>query len=178
MAKLSLQFHADRSEVLTWVATWAHEMNLFLVMEVFSPEYQVKPVDKSRIGEFFPASDVVSRVSLSLGEIDTDATSALDFLRRNPGVLVVSIGAQTEEMLRESTIAAMTDDGPSMVAWKVIRNKAKALMRTGAVSVLNPVSGTRQCLKSHYYSEGAQELAGRGVRMLASAGWNEFEFDS
>jgi len=178
MAKLSLQFHADRSEVLTWVATWAHEMNLFLAMEAFSPEYQVKPVDESRIGEAFPASCVVDRVSLSLGTIDTNATSALDFMRRNPGMLVVSIGAQADEILRESTISAMTDDGPSIVAWKIIRNKAKALMRTGAVSVLNPASGARQSLKSHYYSQGAQELAARGVRMLASAGWNEFEFDS
>ena len=177
MAKLSLQFHADPGEVFTWVAVWAHEMDLFLAVEAFAPEYRVEPVDKAQVGERWAAFGVVSRVSLSIVPIDTGATSALDFLRRNPDILVVSIGANTDGVLRESTIAAMTDDTPSLVTWKAIRSKAKALMRTGAVGVLNPASGVRQSVKSHYYSYGAQELARRGVRMLAAAGWNEFEFD-
>lgn len=177
MVKLSLQFHADKDEMAFWIAGWAREMHLFLALELFAPKYRVELIDRERLGESLRTCEV-DRLSLSLAAIDADATSALDFLQRNPDVLIVSFGSQTVDSRSESTIAAMTNDEQSLAAWKAIRNKAKASMHHDGVSVVNPASGARQRLKSHYYSERAQELSRRGVRLLASVGWSEYEFDS
>ena len=44
--------------------------------------------------------------------------------------------------------------------------------------MVNPLSNARHEYKYHYYTEGAMRLASHGVRMLACAGWNEYEFSS
>lgn len=177
MAKMVLQFHACRDEVFSWVTAWAQQMDLFVALESFAPEYQVKPVDFGQSNERMQVSREVSRLSLNLRPIDLKVTSSLDFLRRNPDMLTVSLGGQTDDSLRESALAAMTNDQPSLAAWKAIRNKAKASMHSDGVSVINPVLKVRQSVKSHYYSQGAHELARLGIRMLAAAGWNEYKID-
>lgn len=177
MVKLSLQFHACRSEVAAWVASWAQEMELFVAQEFFVDDYRAELVNREQLTEGLSISNAVGRLSLSLYVIDPAAISSLDYMRRNPHVLTVSLGAQSDVWLRESALAAMTDDEPSLAAWKAIRTKAKRSMYSGA-SVVSPISNERLRLTSHYYSQGARELAALGVLMLASAGWNEYRFDS
>lgn len=177
MTKMSIQFHADRDEIASWIAGWVQEFGLAVTAEWFVPKYSVRSCDMSRIAAANGALSDVSRVSLGLAPINLEAASSLDFLRANPSVLTISLGMQSQSEIRESALSAMTDDGESLKIWRAIGTKAKASMFSGS-TVINPLTGAEQRAKGHYYSSGAREMAKRGVRLLASAGWNEYRLDN
>jgi hypothetical protein len=121
-------------------------------------------------------SSDISRISLSLVPMDLSVGSALDFMRANPSVLTVSLGMQSQAELREAALSAMTDDSESIKTWRAIRAKLKGSLLSGS-TVVNPITGAGQRATGHYYSAGAREMTKRGVRLLASAGWNEYRLD-
>jgi hypothetical protein len=57
--------------------------------------------------------------------------------------------------------------------WRSIVRNAKARMHVGA-TLRTPVAQAE--LPFHRHTPGAHELATRGVRMLAAAGWGEYLF--
>ncbi|MEU3621371.1 hypothetical protein [Amycolatopsis coloradensis] len=152
-------------------------MDLHVALESFAPEYRVETVGLERLSAGLPDSREVDRLSLSLHSIDSSAVSSFDFMQRNPDVLVISPGSRSEDFLRESDMAVMTDDASSLATWKTVMKKARGLMIRGNVSIFNPVLDMQGYPKKGYYSAAARELAKSGTRMLASAGWNEYKID-
>jgi hypothetical protein len=176
MAKISLQFHGDPTELQELAATWAREFNLNMAVEQFFPDYRAIPVVDADLGTV-PDSLKVRRVSFGLEPLDVGASSAHDFMARNPHSLTLTLETPTSEGLRQSALGAMTEDEESLRTWRRVIRKAKASMHKGA-SVVNPHSGARQQVKDHYYTDGAWRLArSGGIKMLAAAGWNRFEFN-
>lgn len=176
MTKISIQFHACRDEIATWVAGWAQEFGLAVAVESFFPKCSARLCSIGGLAAELDGSSDISRVSLGLVPMDFSAASALDFMRANPNVLTVSLGMQSQAELREAALSAMTDDSESIRIWRAIRVRLKGSLLSGS-TVVNPISGAGQRAKGHYYSAGAPELAKRGVRLLAPAGWNEYRLD-
>jgi len=175
MPKTSIQFHTDPDEAADLAARWARDHNLVIVVEQFFPEYRVRMADDDRVAHdgSFRRFD---RVSLCRGVVDLSAASAHDFVTRNPGCLFFSIGPRDGEGLRESLLGGATDDRETFDVWKRLIKAAKAEMHLGA-TVRNPYSEARDSAPRHLHTKGAHDLAKRGVKMLAAAGWNEFVFD-
>lgn len=174
MVMISLQFHGDAAELLALAETWAREFNLNMAVEQLFPDYRAIPVADADL-RTVPDSLKVRRVSFGLEPLDVGASTAQDFMARNPDSLTLMLGTPSFEGLRQSALGAVTDDETSLRTWRRVMRKAKASMHKGA-SVVNPRSGARQHVKDHYYTDGAWRLARSGVKMLAAAGWNRFEF--
>ncbi|WP_194892482.1 hypothetical protein [Catenulispora pinisilvae] len=162
MTKLSLQFHADRDEILAAVRRWAEQSGLTVVEESFSPVYQVRLADRAGIRD--DADFPLSRISLSTRPVDLRVSSSLAYLRGNPDVLTITLGEQSGQVLRESALAAMTDDAESLAVWKRLRNDLRKTLRKGA-SVENVMTGAQSRKDAHLYSAGAKKLADGGVNI-------------
>ena len=176
MTKVSIRFHADRGEIASWIAGWVQEFGLVVAVESFVPKYNARSCGIGGLAAELGGSFDIDRVSLNLVPMDLSAVSSLDFVRANPNILTISLGMQSQAELRESALSAMTDDSESIKVWRAVRAKAKGSMLSGS-TVVNPITGAEQRAKGHYYSAGAREMAKRGVRLLAAAGWNEYRLD-
>ncbi|MWA07607.1 hypothetical protein F8568_046325 [Actinomadura sp. LD22] len=163
MMKVTLQFHGDRQEICAMAWEWACESGVLLVQERFNPTYQARLVSGVQKGSGSPEfGDDIHRISLNPPSVDLSATSSLDFVRRNPDSLFITLGEQSNSILRESFLAAMTDDLSFVALWKKLRERARRSMHKGAW-VENTVSGARSRVVNHYYTEGAKRLVEAGV---------------
>ncbi|WP_157856327.1 hypothetical protein [Actinacidiphila yeochonensis] len=163
MTKLSLQFHADRIEVLAVVSHWAQQSRFTVVAESFRPVYQARLVDRTEIpADLNPVPD---RISLSVRPVNLDVSTALEYMRKNPDVLAITFGDQSNGALRETFLGAMTDDSASLADWRRLRNDLRKLMFKGA-SVENVITGVRVRKEAHLYTAGAKRMAEAGVSIL------------
>jgi hypothetical protein len=137
----------------------------------------VEPIATEDLRPESPAVAEVNLLYLAPAAAVLEASSSEEFYRRNPDVLTINIGKRSADALRESFLGAMTEKDAELALWRRIRRQAAASMRKGAW-VVNPISHARHEYKNHCYTEGALRLASQGVRMLPSAGWNEYEFPS
>jgi hypothetical protein len=81
-----------------------------------------------------------------------------------------------DEGLRASALAGFADDRETLKIWRSVVRKAKSKMHRGAV-VRNAFPPSASPVPYHLHTLGAHELAQQGVKMLAIAGENWFEFD-
>jgi hypothetical protein len=176
MSTISLQFHADRAEIVSWVKSWAHEFELRVAVEFFFPEYRVEVLGVGEGDAWLSSLRESNRISLSLTEFDLTATSTLNFRETNPNILVITPGRQSETELRETMLSAGANDAATLRIWRKIRNEVKASLLSGS-ELFTPGTGARSRSKTHLYSPGARDLARRGVHLLAVAGWNEYLLD-
>lgn len=175
MPRTSIQFHADPDESIELATRWALEHDLTVVLEQFFPDYQMTVSDAAeRVSE--NGSRQVDRVALCHGDVDLTASSAHEFVTRNPGCLFFSIGPRNGDGVRESSLSGTTDDPGTRELWKRLIKGAKTEMHVGA-TVKNPMSQASNRAPRHLHTRGAHALAEQGVTMLAAAGWNEFVFD-
>jgi hypothetical protein len=133
-------------------------------------------VVESGVAEAASQLERVDRICLDTSPFDVSASGAHEFVTRNMGCLVLSIGQLTDEGLRESALSAVSDSADKMDLWRRLRQNAQARMHKEA-SVVNPRTGARAEVPSHRHTHGAHQLAKRGCVMLAVAGTNRFEFD-
>jgi len=177
MASLNFQFHGTQEEVLQMAIGWAKNFDLSVSFEKFFPDYFVDLIEEKDMGRLGLEVGNIRRIALSLNRIEIDATSPIEFLDKNPDCFVLTLGQANENELRESSATAMTNDDESLSTWKKIIRQAKSEMKKGAC-VFNPANNVRVVAKNHWYTKGALELANAGVKMLAAAGWVEYEFDT
>ncbi len=107
MASLQFQFHAEPSELIALADDWSSESHLAAVVEQFFPTYRPLVVE-SRIAVAASQLERVDRMCLDTSPFDTSATSAHEFVTRNMGCLVLSIGQLTDDGLRESALSAVS----------------------------------------------------------------------
>jgi hypothetical protein len=176
MASMSLQFHATRSEVAGWMTTWARDLGTFMAAEKFFPDYTVHQLDVDS-PEDSAILDSADRLALSRNAFNTDATTTIDFLDKNPGILTVLVEDPRDEGLRESMLSASADDPDTLAMWSKVRTRVKSSMFTGA-TVFSPYNQTAApAPRGHRFSAGARALAHEGVTLLAIAGNVQFKLD-
>src|SRR5829696_7679776 len=120
MASLRFQFHADESELLALADEWSSESRLAVVVEQFFPSYRPVVVERG-IAEAVSQLERVDRVCLDTAPFDVSATSAHEFVTRNMGCLVMSMGQLTDEGLRESALSAGGGLPDKMDLWRRLR---------------------------------------------------------
>ncbi len=154
------------------VREWAADSGMILVEEQFFPVYQARLVGpEAESGkEAGQTGVVVDRLSLNPEPINLDVQSALEYTKRNPNSLFISVGEQSESVIRASVLSAMTDDTPLMTLWKRCRKQAGSKMIKGAW-VENTVSGSRSWLAGHYYTAEAKRLVDSGVAAMGGTDW-------
>ncbi len=176
MTKISLQFHADPAELIAdLLPGWLAGLELELAWEEFRPDYRVAAISIADLATL--EVERVSRVSASVHPLDTGASTSLQFLAANPGVLTVTPGRLSSDGLREAALGAVAEDEESVARWRTVQRRVRSSLQRGAL-VVNPVSGARKNIPNHLYSAGAAALAARGVPILAATGWNQYQLGS
>ena len=173
-----MQFHAERDELIEYIAGWVGWHGLAVVAERFFPEYEpvVIPPDV-KLGDAIAHLDPVRQVCLVRRDVDLDFgfITTEEFMTVNPDCLAIALEPLTEDGLRETALATLTSDGDTLAFWMKLVLELDEIMHQGAIAV-DPRTGTRRHRPSHRHTPGAHELAARGVRMLACAGDTYFVF--
>ena len=175
MPKIQLQFHAIPAEALTMASKWVSEHGLHAVAEYFFPDYRASWISAEALNQAAGTGDSPDRVCLTLRAAELSGVSAIEFLERNPDCLALTLGKLGTDGLRESALSAMTDDPASLDLWRWVLRGARSQMHTGATAV-NPATGATVEVPRHSHTAGAHEEAMHGVKMMAAAGWIEYEF--
>lgn len=176
MPKIQIQFHGEPREALSLAAKWAGKHDLTVVFERFFPNYEAIAAISGDASGASGKLDRADRVALCRGDPVLGATTAHEFVSQNPGCLFLAVGPQDDEGLRESALGGATDDQGTLRTWRSVIRLAKSEMHKGAV-VRSPNSASAERVPSHLHTPGAHALAEQGIKMLAAAGWNQFEFD-
>ncbi len=169
MKSIIVQFYASQNEIYKFANDVIEEFGIYIsVMSGRNPRtstYREKiPEDEQQYGGGI--SLLITKSPPVVG-----ADTPRKFLADNDGAIVLRIGEQSEEVLRESTLSFSSDNA---AAYEVAKNIAKALkkMTTAGVTVVNPSSKEEVFSKSLRYSNGARTLFERGVIIQPLAGTN------
>jgi hypothetical protein len=172
-----MQFHAEREELIAYVAGWVGWHGLTVVAERFFPEYEPVTIPpgvglRAAIEHLEPVRQVcLARRDMSLGGFITTE----EFLTVNPDCLAIALEPVTEDGLRETALATLTSDRETLAFWLKLVLELDEIMHQGATAI-DPRTGRQRYFAGHRHTPGAHELASRGVRMLACAGATYYEF--
>jgi hypothetical protein len=175
-SKLRLQFHADPAELFELAGVWAEQEGYLRTAEQFFPVYRAVVAGIGVASAEDLGINRVDRIALTPASPVLPVSDEEDFANRNRDALFIKVGARSDEGLRQSAMGGMTDDRDLAKRWKNLAAKARKQMHKGAV-VRNPHTAASEHGREHLHTVGAHALAREGVKMLAIAGWNEFEFD-
>lgn len=165
-----MRFHAVGPEMVAMLAGWAVEFGLSAALGRLFDEQPIPVRDNDFAAALTrtPAPDfvILGRHPLRLGP----GLSLPLLVQANPGCLILQLGQQVDDGLRESLVGAVSDDPADLVLWRRLIARARRSMRSGA-EVINPVTGASVTNRSHRYTDEAFALQSAGVAMLAVAGW-------
>jgi hypothetical protein len=173
-----MQFHAEREELIEYVAGWVGWHGLAVVAERFFPEYEPVAIPPDvKLRDAIVHLEPVRRVCLARGDLDLGSgfITTEEFLTVNPDCLAIVLEPVTEDGLRETALATLTTDRDTLAFWLKLVLELDEIMHQGATA-FDPRTGSWREFPSHRHTPGAHELASRGVRMLACAGTTYFEF--
>lgn len=170
MKKQIVQLHASPEELVNFSNNITKDFGLYFVLINYRP-FSVER--KSSLA----VSDVPSRgciIYFSGQEVNIKASSNLKFLDLNPGVIGLNIGEHNDLELRESALSSISTTEDEYKLAKKIINRLRKLTVTGATIIGS--DGKEYKYPNIRYTEGAKELYDKGVKMLAFAGTNYYEF--
>jgi hypothetical protein len=173
-----MQFHAEREELIEYIAGWVGWHGLAVVAERFSPEYEPVVVAPGvRLRQAIADLEPVRRICLAREDLVFGGgfITTEEFMNVNPDCLAIALEPLTEDGLRETALATLTSDPATLEFWMQRVLELDEVMHQGAVAV-DPLTGARRWFPGHRHSPGAHELADAGVPMLACAGRTYFEF--
>jgi hypothetical protein len=116
--KVQVQFHADPREAVSLGLRWARQHDLRAVLEQFFPVYRA--VEPSGDDPSATGMEVIDRVALCRADPDLTATTAHEFVSRNPGCLFLSIGSHGDDWLRESALGGVTEEQETLRIWRLV----------------------------------------------------------
>lgn len=174
MAKINFQFHALRSETISFIIDKIKEYNLnIIVINSSIPKLSYKIYNSSTI--LYNIIDEAEEILLMTDETIIEATSYIDLLSKNKGFLSVYLGKECVEFLGESRIAG-TAEGETLLIWRKIVNQYKKTMDKGAWGI-EEWSGGRKYYSNHMYTALAKERYEKGSKICAFAGNCIFELE-
>lgn len=156
MAGFCIQFHATHEEILGLAESWALAHNLYVVENTYPP-WRVVMTNASGIRTMpNPGSPgpYVRWLIFSESKPDMSVTDRQgEFCDRNPSRLDLQIGRVTEGDVYESCLSTLVDNS----TWKSFAKQ----LRNATVKGVYP---------GHRYTQGAESLARRGMRVLTFTG--------
>ncbi len=178
MTVYRMQFHAERAELIDYIAGWVGWHDLNVVAERFYPEYEPVVVAPGvPLHEAIAELDPVQRICLSREDLVFGGSliTTEEFMTVNPDCLTIALEPVTEDGLRETALATLTDDPETLAFWMARVLELDEVMHQGAIAI-DPLTTKTRFFPSHRHSPGAHELAEQGVPMLACAGETYFQF--
>lgn len=167
MPDINIQFHATPEEIAEWLLEWVEREHLHLVALTFSP-FRAKNVEPANIDSAVREQGI-RRLSLLIREPDVTPEYQSDFDDSHSDQLVLDVGRQSSEGLRESWLACRTDSAEAYRIWKRIARDVKNRTKPG-ITATDIETGASAYYKSHRYTDGAKALENRGVDMLPMQG--------
>jgi len=172
MKKIMIQFHATLEELVEYINSISSELGLFVTVMVLRP-FALRETDGAlSVEELSIDGDI--RIILTVQKPSMDATSPNNFYDLNQGTIGLHIGRLTEQGLKESALAFISDDKDKAAIANKVASKLKKLTKTGAIAV-NPVNGAEANARSHRYTSGAKALYDEGIKILPVAGNSFFK---
>lgn len=172
MKKIMIQFHSTLEELVEYLNSVSSELGLFITVMVLRP-FALREIDgELSVEELNVDGDI--RIIFTVQKPSMDASSPNNFYDLNQGAIGLHIGRLTEQGLKESTLAFMSDDKEKAAIANKVASKLKKLTKAGAIAV-NPVNGAEASARSHRYTEGAKALYHEGVKILPIAGNSFFK---
>lgn len=173
MSKIGMNFHTTQLEVFELIKKVMSEFDLTVITIKLFPNFERELISFEEIDEkkdHIFTSEMIVFCKKKPMEISTNYAV---FLEQTKGNLVLQIGEQTEEFIKESTMGTIVEDSEMLKLWKKVIIKLKKEMKNG-VWVLNPHKGVGRFYKDHYYTKGAKVAYLNGCRIKPIAGWLEY----
>jgi hypothetical protein len=173
-----MQFHAEREELIAYIAGWVGWHGLAVVAERFFPEYEPVAIPPNvGLRDAVAHLEPVRRLCLARSGLDFGCgfITNQEFMTVNPDCLAIALEPVTEDGLRETALATLTENRDTLAFWLKLVLELDEVMHQGATAI-DPRTGSLRYFASHRHTPGAHELASSGVRMLACAGDTYFEF--
>lgn len=172
MKKIMIQFHATLEDLVEYINSISSELGLFVTVMILRP-FALRETDGAlSVEELSIDGDI--RIILTAQKPSMDATSPNNFYDLNQGTIGLHIGKLTEQGLKESALAFMSDDKEKVAIANRVASKLKKLTKAGAIAV-NPVNGVETNARSHRYTLGAKALYEEGIIMLPVVGNSFFK---
>ncbi|MEA2221459.1 MAG: hypothetical protein QOJ35_4085 [Solirubrobacteraceae bacterium] len=177
MWHFALPLHAHPTELVALAGRWAARHDLYVAIERFHPTYAAAAVPLAGdLAAAIAGFDPVRRICLRRGVFDVGSINAMAHLVRNPETFVMVLEPLTDDGLRATALTSRMGDPDALRWWVALAREETAALHRGATAI-DPVGGGRKPVPDHYHTEGAHDLAARGVPMLAAAGNALFRFD-
>jgi hypothetical protein len=177
MMNINIGFHATIDEISQRIKRLMFQYKLTAVVVRLWPEFEFEIIDKlpyeikdehlNSARFIFLCKEIPSQLSENYNE----------FLSQNVENLVLQIGENNEESIKESTIGTRATDPENIRFWKKVIGIFKKEMYQG-VWIIDPRSGAKKYYKNHYFTSGAEIAFEQGVKMKAFAGLNEYQLSS
>lgn len=171
MADLSVRFHALPAETARFIEDIAADPAVCVLHVKWRP-FSIEALPRHRITaelEEIPEA----RIVLVEGTPKLRAASESQFLELNPTVLIVDIGGQGPNGLKESFLGCRVPNAGVPERWRKAAKKLRDITTAGATAYSADRSAS-SFLKDHRFSPGAAELQARGVPILPIAGTSQF----
>ncbi|CAM2008765.1 hypothetical protein [Acanthopleuribacter pedis] len=176
MPSLSIEFHAEPQELKEFIRDVALDQNLVLVLPRFQP-FSINILNPETFHDHPLGNGVkdLNRFFLSRGMPDRDASSQMEFLDKNPALIIFDIGSYTSQELYGSWFSIKTEDTEMLETAKTISRGLKKITKAGAGYKTS--SSDVGYDRNHRHTQKARDLYAQGVKMLPVAGAIEYLFD-
>lgn len=172
MKKIMIQFHSTYEELVEYINTISSELGLVMTLMVLSPFAVRKIESELSIDDLNIEADI--RIIFTNQKPSMNASSPNNFYDLNPGAIGLHIGRLTEQGLKESALAFMSDDKEKIAIANKVASRLKKATKSGAVAV-NPANGAEVNARSHRYTLGAKSMYDEGIKILPVAGNSFFK---
>lgn len=172
MKKIMIQFHSTFEELVEYMNSISSELGLVMTLMVLSPFAIRKIEGELSIDDLSIDTDI--RVIFTSQKPSMGASSPNNFYDLNQGTIGLHVGRLTEQGLKESALAFMSDDKEKISIANKIASRLKKITKSGAVAV-NPINGAEANARSHRYTLGAKSMYDEGVKILPVAGNSFFK---
>lgn len=169
-----IQFHATLEELIEYVHSISIELGLFVTVMDLRP-FALREVDDELNVKVLNIDSEV-RFIFTTQKPSMDAISPNNFYDLNPGTIGLYVGRMTEQGLKESSLAFMSDDKEKTAIANKVASRLKKITKAGAIAI-NPANGAEANVRSHRYTEGAKALYDKGVKILPIAGNSFFKLN-
>ncbi|MEA2189971.1 MAG: hypothetical protein QOI73_92 [Solirubrobacteraceae bacterium] len=172
----ALTLHATRAELVQIAQRWADVHGFYVAVERFYPTYAAVSLPLAAdLAGAVAEQDPVRRLCLRREPFFDGAINERQQTQWNPECLTIVMHSVSDDGLRATALTARSGDIDLLQGWAdLVREQALALHR-GAYAI-EPELGGRQHVPDHFHTQGAHDLAARGVPMLAASGSAIYEF--
>ena len=165
MKQINIQFRARKSEIIKYLLDIVIKKQLTMVGVKLFPEFVAETINATDIIDTINQYRVIVISKSFLNDVNGTYN---DYMEKQQGNLIITLGADNERELIESSMGVISD-GEIDTSWKKIIADFKKQLLKGAW-VINPNNKAKSYLKDHRYSLEAKEAYVRGVKICASAG--------